>query len=595
MRNRMKRIGCMLLAALFLLPAAGLAETADIIYESAENLLAEKKYAEAAQAYDSIINYRDAADCGMYARALEAMVGEKIEEARTVFEYLGSFRDCEMLCYYADILQMEAAGEYREAIQACRVVPYSYYGRIREKLEELKSKYEYHGYDYAHACGKYVIVRHAQTDLMGVIDMEGRVLVPCEWDGLGYRTDDYVVVSEKVDSESKFGIASVADGKMTASCQWDGIELIVENCAVVRSDKRLYGLISAQTGEIILPCEYDWIDCGPNGYAIIRKKMQDGKSYGIVDMRDGQIVTDGEAYIEMLDSAYPITVAVDQSGAVHLFAGGADRYPQETTEGLEILDNALAFVSGGASDSTKIYVTEDRVLETDESSVVYHELTPESKSEFRAIRKDGLYGFADASGAVVIACEWDGAESFIHGFGLVEKDEKWGCIDASGRLVLDCEWDHIQILSGNTALCFNGEMWYGSPQEGENYVVDLISGTKSAVDWKCESWGYGVEGPEGLLKVKSGDRYGVVNVSGHPVIPCSMRQIDLLTDGYLRVEDESAMYGVYNTLGDVVIPFEHSWLDYSDGTFVLITGGRKFIDQEEAYLTIVDAQGNTLF
>lgn len=587
----MKRICSMLLLVVFLLPAAVLAEVAEV-YELAENLLAERRYTEAAAMYDSIIGYEDAADCGMYARALEAAETGKFAEAKLVFEYLGGFRDSEMLCYFLDILQLEATGEYREAIKACNVVPYSYYGRIQEKYKDMKSKYEYHGYSFADICGSFIIVRHDKTGLYGVIGLDGQEIIPCDWENLTYGNDSYFITGEKVDEKYKYGIISVSGGKMTVPCEWERIEFITENRVAVgaNEDYWIYGIISAETGEMILPCEYRITDYSANGYTVVMKEEENGRQYRLVDIRDGRIVIDGAAYIELPASDDPITVALAQEGIVHLFEGKKDQYPQEAFEGLEVFDSVLALVSGDAENrSAKVYVTEERVLEVTEDTIVLHEL-PEEDGGLRAVRKDGFYGFVDDSGTEVIACEWDRAESFVNGLSLVKKDEKWGCIDTSGRLVLESEWDHIQILSKNTALCFKGEMKYSTPKEGESYVVDLVRGTASAADYVYTSWGYDAEAPAELFRVTKGGMYGMIDASGDLVIPCCMSSIDPLEDGYLHVLDESWMSGVYNLRGEKVIPCKYSWLDYENGIFALISGGRS-----EGYLTITDIAGNTLF
>ncbi|MBR5687560.1 MAG: WG repeat-containing protein [Prevotella sp.] len=54
---------------------------------------------------------------------------------------------------------------------------------------------------------------------------------------------------------------------------------------------------------------------------------------------------------------------------------------------------------------------------------------------------DGLYGFADKAGKVIIPCQWADAHPFHQGLAVV-KDESglWGYIDPKGKLVIPCKW-----------------------------------------------------------------------------------------------------------------------------------------------------------
>ena len=142
-------------------------------------------------------------------------------------------------------------------------------------------------------------------------------------------------------------------------------------------------------------------------------------------------------------------------------------------------------------------------------------------------------------------------------------------------------------------LCFAGETTYTGPKSGDSYLFDLTNGTETAVDWMYSSWDYGMEPPEGVFKVSCGDLYGVVNTAAEMVVPCRMKSIRLLKDGYMLVYESGAGYGVYDASGSQIIPCEYAHISYDSGKFTLIS--RSFSDGFETYLSIVDGEGNVIY
>lgn len=83
------------------------------------------------------------------------------------------------------------------------------------------------------------------------------------------------------------------------------------------------------------------------------------------------------------------------------------------------------------------------------------------------IRRDGLYGYADAKGEVVVEPKYDAAEQFREGRAKVEIDGRKGLIDKSGRWVIParCEQLEYDDVSGITLLQADG-VWSVADYEG---------------------------------------------------------------------------------------------------------------------------------
>lgn len=60
---------------------------------------------------------------------------------------------------------------------------------------------------------------------------------------------------------------------------------------------------------------------------------------------------------------------------------------------------------------------------------------------YAAVKIDGKWGFADASGEVVIEPEYEDARSFSNGLAAVRYAGKWGFIDLDGNMVIDTQFE----------------------------------------------------------------------------------------------------------------------------------------------------------
>lgn len=71
---------------------------------------------------------------------------------------------------------------------------------------------------------------------------------------------------------------------------------------------------------------------------------------------------------------------------------------------------------------------------------------------------DGGMVYTDKEGNVIIdASQYDRANEFRNGLARVCKGEKWGIINATGEVVVPCQYDHVIVLDNGTALLEDGD------------------------------------------------------------------------------------------------------------------------------------------
>jgi hypothetical protein len=84
---------------------------------------------------------------------------------------------------------------------------------------------------------------------------------------------------------------------------------------------------------------------------------------------------------------------------------------------------------------------------------------------------DGIWGYIDTSGTMVIEPQYDDARIFSEGLAPVEIDGRWGYIDIHGNMVIDLQFEDAGIFSEGLAAVMVGEKW-GYIDKNGNMVIE---------------------------------------------------------------------------------------------------------------------------
>ena len=138
----------------------------------------------------------------------------------------------------------------------------------------------------------------------------------------------------------------------------------------------------------------------------------------------------------------------------------------------------------------------------------------EAPSVLYPIRENGLWGYMDRAGQVVIEPQWSAAEAFSDGWVIVESDAGMGLIDTSGKYVIGPS-DHILIVEYDHACTV-----YDYELEGCGFF-DKASGfyQEPLADYEMISlWGEDGKGPIAVQNSDCLTGY-VSRTTGETVIP----------------------------------------------------------------------------
>ncbi len=183
---------------------------------------------------------------------------------------------------------------------------------------------------------------------------------------------------------------------------------------------------------------------------------------------------------------------------------------------------------------------------------------------------DGLWGYIDTTGTMVIQPQYSMAEAFSHGIAVVKKENKFGVINAAGQAVVPVEYDEITGFENGFARVRKGGEWGYINQDGQ----------------LCISLQYDKANPfaEGMAAVHSGSGWGYIFEDGAKAIDFKFDEAQPFSNGLAWVKvagDADENWGLVDTVGEVlstfpgaleVRPFEDGMAAFSKRVRVLIEG-----------------------
>jgi hypothetical protein len=170
--------------------------------------------------------------------------------------------------------------------------------------------------------------------------------------------------------------------------------------------------------------------------------------------------------------------------------------------------------------------------------------------EFLPFRENGLWGFIDKEGEVMIAPQYDYVEAYSEGLAIAQKDGAVGFIDKAGKVVVPFMYEEAEAFKQGVAIVSRNGL-YG--------MIDRTNKERVPIQYELVS-----PFSSGLALVANEKGYGYVDQAGHVVIPV---ELDYATDferAYAVVEWKGKK-GIINTLGKTVVPIEYDWIEPFDG------------------------------
>lgn len=280
-----------------------------------------------------------------------------------------------------------------------------------------------------------------KTVLVGYFNTEGQ-LMQGEWEfGMAFSEG-----LAGVQLNGKYGFIDTT-GELVIPYEWENVKFFREGLAGVCKDGK-WGFIDT-TGNLVIPYQWDYCSYGfKDGMAIVSNKGEG--QYYVIDKEGNVSFTVVAEYISSYFSEGLATIRRD----------GKYGYIDNTGE-LVIpcsWDDADTFFDGVAK--VKLGNSFFCINKEGENLFSYTELSGSENSwsfsdDLCRVKKNGLQGYIDRKGNLVIPYEWMDATNFVDGIACVKKGALWGAIDQTGELVVPCKYRDVVFSQGYYALLDN--------------------------------------------------------------------------------------------------------------------------------------------
>ena len=332
--------------------------------------------------------------------------------------------------------------------------------------------------------GDYCIV-YNDYEHCGLIDRQGRIVVPVEYESVNYPTDGMIRISQ----EGLFGFfdttgrLAIEPRYRTASGFSEGVAAVIVDFDSLSS---AYGYID-KSGNMVLPPVYEYAMTFEEGYAIIRQYER----YGMID-HNGNIVLPTK-YLELTPMHDSRFFAVDDlTGEAALFDNRFKRltpfqYEQilSYSEGYYVVqrDGKQTFLDlkgkerfgwydmiGGFFDGYSMVVRDGKygiintrgktILPIEYDNSGYRKMEYHFSEDLALIEKDGKYGFINKRGEIVIPIIYESAFHCTEGLIPVKRKSMWGYINKEGRQVCNFVFNNASYFTwGRAEVVYNGEVF----------------------------------------------------------------------------------------------------------------------------------------
>ena len=175
--------------------------------------------------------------------------------------------------------------------------------------------------------------------------------------------------------------------------------------------------------------------------------------------------------------------------------------------------------------------------------------------ELYPIVEDGLWGYIDHSGQIIIEPQFLSAGQFSEGFASVRLNGTYGYINKNGAFIIQPQYDVAHSFEGGQAKVY---------LDGKPYYIDQ-KGDRTFEHNFAEIQGFGAN--DYSLVVSKGENYGVINKQGKLLVDTIYKQISKFSDGIAIVigqnhnpypdKRKKAVFesGVITSTGEFIVPF----------------------------------------
>ena len=376
---------------------------------------------------------------------LPAAAQETVEENITIIDD----EECGCELFFIDSIQTTKRGD-------------RFGFKLADGRELVEPRYmfvdKWHG-DYCLALMNY--------DSTGLLNRQGREVVPCIYQEVMYPTDGMI----RVKQADRYGFLA-EDGSVAIAPQYSAASTFSEGYAVVAItvDSHFVEYVFIDKGgNIILRDDYQYAYPFFNGFAVVKKYDR----YGLIDKQGRMVVHPNYEVLTAVDSNMRYIANNPHGDGLALFSARTFQpiTPFVYQDFLSYADGYYLFLR----DSVKGFLDtlgRERFGTYDDVGIFH--------KGYAMVMRSGHYGIIDNEGHTVLPMEYDYASHcnscyfFQEGLAVVMKDGKFGYCDETGRIVIPIEYEHCFGFSSGLAPVKSKGLWGYINTEGEMVIPFLF-------------------------------------------------------------------------------------------------------------------------
>ncbi len=350
-----------------------------------------------------------------------------------------------------------------------------------------------------------------ENGLAGYVNKHGEYVSPCIYED-GYSFKEGVAV---IEGEDGFGALDFL-GRTILKPEHEDVGPV--SCGMIYASKGdLYGYFNT-SGEQVLPFAYTTAFDFVNGIA----KVKAGNKYGVID-KSGTFLVMPE-FEKLFVSPDSVVVAKNDSGY------GMIKLPMDT-----VMPFSFEYVG---------MFNQNRALVIDE----------------------GKYGYINANGEWVIEPNYEVDPStvnyadFNNGYAKYKSRGKFGLLDTLGERVFPAIFQDLGSYSKTLTAVKKRDTW-GYADASVNLKIPY-------------AYNYAESFKDSVSRVEKNGLFGLIDLSGKPLIPIECTQLELTGDGAYYLATVDSVAGLYTVSGDTLLSPEYDRISLvKDSVFSVERGG----------------------
>lgn len=450
----------------------------------------------------------------------------------------------------------------------------------------------------------------------GVIQNNGKVLLSCRYDQVGFLENTNEKIFKVYKNVSKYGLIDTL-AEMTVNLVYDEIGALSTNRLAVSRNGR-WGFTDLKGNEII-PCQYRKVKHFQEGYAA----AQLGNKWGFID-KSGNIIVEFK-YRRVGNFKSGLAWVATGAGVGYINDQDEKVIPAKYNKAYDFEDNVARVVIDGKYGLINIdgdyylkpkynhidafneqgiaiaQIGNDRIrygLLTRTGNLIngkkFKKILP-FKEGLAVVKHKNRYGFINYSGELVIEAKYSKASSFSEGLAAVQKNGKVGYIDKNGNEVIPLKYTRCLDFERGTAIVYQGTPNAGViDREGNEIIPPSIKGLMGYSDRRGlirdTRWNYYFITDEarfyegyydyaqafhhGIAIVQKDGKWGVINQNGMPIISPKYDKIESFNDGFAKVRIDG-FSGLSNLDGEIIVEPEFEFISYAGNGLFRVEQGDK--------------------